>query len=172
MEKIEIAKIVNTRGINGEIIILSYSDPASNILKYKKFFIKETTFEEIEITKKAHYKGNRFLIKIKGIDNINDALGLKNKSVYIDTSEITKLEDGEFYYFQAVDSDVFIGEKYIGKVRCVHNFGSCDILDILYKDENNKKRQVLLPVLEDYLLSFDLNNKKIVYKDIYINDLL
>ncbi|HOJ50058.1 MAG TPA: ribosome maturation factor RimM [Spirochaetota bacterium] len=168
MEKIVIGKIVNTRGIKGDLILLSYTEPLDNILKYKTLYFKDNNeFKEIKISKISYYRGNRFVMKLNNTNNINEVLKMRGKNIYIDFSEIKdELKDNQFFYFQAIGSKTYIGEKYIGKVVSVHNFGSCDILEVIYKNEKNKRKQVMLPVLDEYIEIFDLDNKVIKYKDI------
>lgn len=162
--KIVIGKIINTRGLKGELIILSYAQSREGFLEYQKYFIKSLeNFKLLEVEKKGHYKGNRFVFKVKGITTLEQAEDLRNQEIYIDKNQLEPLQAGEFYYESLLDAQVFIEEKFLGLVKQVFNFGSCDIIQV---QDNNTKKDYNLPLLEQYLKEFSVENKKVVFFDI------
>ena len=92
MSKILIGKLVNTHGIKGEVRILSY-------FKYKDrvFFINNKLIidNNTYIINSYRVHKNFDMVTFKGINNINDVLNLKGKSVYIDEENL-KLDDDMF----------------------------------------------------------------------------
>lgn len=162
-EKLAIGKIVNTRGLKGELIVLSYNDQPESFLEYNNYYLfKEGAFSPLKLSSKKFLKGQRLSVKSPDISSIEEAQALKEFEIFIDKKEMNKDED-EFYYYECIDSSVFIGEKYIGTVTEIQNFGAGDLLQVLWED---KDKEIYLPILEEYLDSFDPQNKKIVYRDI------
>lgn len=89
---LEAGKIVNTHGVRGEVKILTWADTPAFLQEVKKFYIDETA---VKVQGARVHK--QFLItKLEGIDNINDAMILKNKVVWIARDEI-KLPEGDFF---------------------------------------------------------------------------
>ena len=57
MEKILIGKFVNTRGLRGELTVLSYSGNMKTFMGYEKYFVKTPRgFEELVVTQKPIIK--------------------------------------------------------------------------------------------------------------------
>ena len=75
---IEFGKIVNTHGLKGEVKVYSYTDNEENILKLKKVYIDNMEYlvESIKLFK------NMFVIKLCGIDKIEDTESIINKIIY------------------------------------------------------------------------------------------
>lgn len=164
MEKILIGKFVNTRGLRGELTVLSYSGNMKTFMGYEKYFVKTPRgFEELVVTQKTHYKGDRFIFRVRGVENLEQAEAFRNTEIYIDSSALPGLEDGEFFYETLEGAKVFIEDRPIGTVKQVLNFGSCDILEVQGEDE---KKTVNLPVINDYLKEFSPKEKRVVYYDI------
>lgn len=163
-EKLAMGRIVNTRGLKGELIVLSYTEPPEQLLDYQKLFMKDGfTYKEIKILKKSTYKGQRLALKMEGINDIDLAENLKDKEIFVNADELETIQEDEFFYYQIEGTDVFIGKKFIGKVVTVQNFGSCDLLEV---DAEDKKHNIYLPVLNDFIEVFDVENKKVVYQDV------
>ena len=162
--KIVIGKIINTRGLKGELIILSYAQSREGFLEYQEYFIKSLeTFKPLKVEKKGHYKGNRFVFKVKEITSLEQAEALKNQEIYIDTSQLEPLQEKKFYYESLLDAQVFIEEKFLGLVKQVFNFGSCDIIEV---QNNETLKTHNLPLLNQYLKELSVENKKVVFFDI------
>lgn len=165
---IPIGKIVNTRGLKGELVVLSYTSPVEHFSSYRQYFWKENfRMIPLEIEKQSPYKGDRIVIQVKGVSSIQEAQACREREIFISSEELPSLEEDEFFFHEALEAQVFVGEKYIGRVRSVQNLGSCDLLEVEWEE---KEKRVFLPVLNDYLENFDIKNKKIVYQD--IDDLL
>lgn len=163
-EKIVIGTFVKPRGLKGELIALSYTENSKDFLEYEDYFVKTAAgFEKLKVTHKQHYKGNRFVLRLDQVNHIDQSEHYVNQDIYISSTDLEDLKEDEFYYYEAAGADVYRGNELLGTVLRVANFGSCDILEVVLKDS---KKQVYLPILSEYLESFDLKNKKIVYLEI------
>ena len=97
------------------------------------------------------------MIKVEGIDTIEDALKLKNLYLYAKREDI-KLEEGAHFIVDLIGLEVYTEEgKLLGKVDDIYNTGANDIYVI--KDELGK--QVLLPGIKDVIKNVDLEGGKI-----------
>jgi len=117
MEKILIGKYVNTHGIKGEIRIKSN-------FKYKnKVFVSGMKIiindQEFIINSYRVHQGYD-MITLKGINNINDIIGLKGSLVYIN-KDFIGLNDDEYLAIYIRSS---IGTKYM--VRMCNQVGIID----------------------------------------------
>jgi 16S rRNA processing protein RimM len=169
MKKILIGKIVNARGLKGELLLVSFTEPPEKILDYAQYYVKEgNSFTSLNVLNKKHYKGDRILFSLEGINSKEEADMQRGREIYVDAEELEPIKDeDEFFFHEAEGVPVYVGEKCIGTVVAARNFGSCDLLEVKIEGSKNP---VYLPVLKEYLETFDLKNKKIVYRD--IDDLL
>lgn len=134
MEYIEFGKIINTHGIKGEIKVYSYTDNPNNILKLKKIYIDNIEY----MIEKARYNSNVFVIKLKGIDNIESTKDIINKEVYrvINKQELSNSQ--EFFVKDLMGIKVFDASNVcIGEVQRVINTRANDVYVI---KKNNRRR--------------------------------
>lgn len=164
-EKILVGKIVKTRGLKGEMVLQSFCQPEKAFLDYPEYWILDRfkSFKKLEISSKAFLKNKSMRIMIKDIDSIDKAELFRNTDVYIDKKFLKETSEDEFFYHEVLESEVFIGDKFIGKVISTQNFGAGDLLEVFWEE---KSRNIYLPILKEYLENFDLENKKIIYQDI------
>lgn len=157
---IEFGKIVNTHGLKGEMKIYSNTNRENIILKLKEVNISETAYEvqSIKMIK------NMFLVKLKGIDTIEQAEKFLDKKIErkIDQKEITESEKNQEYFIKdLMGMDVFNEtDVYIGKLKEVFETGANDVYQVVTDDG----KEILLPAIKQVILDVDLKNKKIKVK--------
>ena len=72
-EYLEIGQIVNTFGVKGMVKVNPFTDDITRFDKLKKVYIcKKASMEEVEIEEVKYHK-NMVLLKIKGINDMNQA---------------------------------------------------------------------------------------------------
>ena len=153
MQKLEIGQIVNTFGIKGFVKVNPFTDDITRFEELKKIYIKNEQYEIEEVK----YHKNMVLLKIKGIDKIEDAESLRNMYIEIDRADGRKLEENEYYIVDLIGLEVYSDDgKKLGILDDVYNTGSNDIYVV--KDELGK--QILLPAIKDVIKNIDLNEKK------------
>ena len=104
MEKqqyIEAGKIVNTHGVRGEVKIQVWLDSPEFMRRFKTLYIDS---KPVRLLSSRAHKG--FLIAmLDGVEDINAAMSLKNKTVYIDRAD-AKLKKGEYFLCGIIGSRV------------------------------------------------------------------
>lgn len=158
MEKfLEIGKIVNTRGIKGELKIIPLTDEPTRFskLKYLSVQIKdELVKKEIEHVK--YYK-NDIYVKLKEINDLNSAEKLKEHYVLVERENAIKLPKGSYFICDLIGSEVFENDIKIGELVNVMPTGSNDVY--IVKDEN--KKEILIPALKSVVKNISVENKRI-----------
>ena len=86
---LEAGKIVNTHGIAGEVKILPWADDPAFLLDFDTLYIDGQPVSLLG----ARVHKNGVLAKLAGIHDINEAMKLKNKVVFIDRED-AELEEG------------------------------------------------------------------------------
>jgi len=149
MEKqryLEAGQIVNTHGIRGEVKIVPWVDSAEFLKKFKTLYINEKPVKVI--SSRIH---KTFLIAmLEGVEDVNAAMTLKNKKVYIDRKD-AKLPKGRFFNADIMGARVVTDEGTdIGEVADVMEMPAQNIL--LVKGE----REIMIPMVDDFILDIDL----------------
>ena len=157
MEFVEIGKILNTFGIKGELKVASNSDFVEE--RYKKGSLVYVGEQHIPFKVKSVRTHKGFLLVLfEDNEDINLVEKYKNMFIYKSKDDIKPLKDGEYYFSDLRDLDVYVDNKYVGKVLKVEEGISSNNLRIL-KQEDNK--QYLVPFLPVFIKNVDLDNKRI-----------
>lgn len=130
-----LATIVATKGLKGEVKLKSFTEDPLAITEYDVFDEQNSHY----IITNAYLHKNIVVAKIKGIDSIDDAEKLINKSLYTLRESLPTLEEEDSYYHvDLIGLDVVTTKnEHFGKITAVFDFGAGDILEIL-KDNKEK----------------------------------
>ena len=160
MEKyLEIGQIVNTFGIKGQVKIVPFTDDITRFDELKEIYVEKKNELKLFQIEQVNYKKNMVILKLKGIETVEEAEKLRNCYLKIDRKDAKKLPKDTYFIVDLLGLDVYTDEgKLIGKVDDIYNAGSSDIYVV--KDELGK--QILLPAIKDVLKEVDLENQKII----------
>ena len=160
MEKyLEIGQIVNTFGIKGQVKIVPFTDDITRFDELKEIYVEKKNELKLFQIEQVNYKKNMVILKLKGIETVEEAEKLRNCYLKIDRKDAKKLPKDTYFIVDLLGLDVYTDEgKLLGKVDDIYNAGSSDIYVV--KDELGK--QILLPAIKDVLKEVDLENKKII----------
>ncbi len=147
MQYIEAGKIVNTHSVYGELKVQPWSDTEDFLCDFDVIYIDEKPFE----IERARVHKTCVLIKLKGINNINDAEKYKNKIVYVDRDEVELDEDT--YFIQDLEGLSVIDDDgtELGKLREVISLPSNDVYVVFGNDE------YMIPAVEEFIKEIDLD---------------
>lgn len=160
-EYFEIGQIVNTNGLKGTLKIKPFTDDIKEFETFKSIYIqKGKELIEFKIEKVGYIK-NMVLLKLQGIDDIDEAEKYRNMYVKVNRTALPDLPDNTYYIVDLLDCEVITieGEK-LGKVEDVFNTGSNDI----YAVRDDLGKQILIPVIKEVIKQVDIPNKKIIVK--------
>lgn len=155
-----IGKLGRSRGLNGEIYITPVSDDIERFLTLKEVFVKKKSeWKKFEIIK-AILIGNRPVVKLKGVNNPENAAVFTNREIALLKDDLEELPDESFYVFDLVGCDV----KYVdtdetfGKIIDVEQYPANDV----YLIETDTKEQIRFPAVKHFVKSIDIDNKLVV----------
>lgn len=164
MEKVAVGKIVNTCGLKGETKVINYSDFVSD--RYKKGSVLRVINEDKNIDEElvvsSVRSNDKFLyVKFKGIDSIEKAEMYKESMLYVDASSLEETDDDTFYHYELLNMEVYFDNELIGVISEISDNGVQDLIRV-----DNKGKSFLVPFLDDFIESIDVENKKIVLVNI------
>ena len=158
-EYFEVGQIVNTNGLKGLLKINPFTDDITRFEKLKTIFIehkKELLEFEIE---SVRYQKKQVLLKLKGIDTIEEAEKYREDYLKINRNKEEKLPEDTYYIVDLIGLDIYTENgELLGKLDDVFSTGSNDV----YVVKNGEGKQILLPAISDVIKNIDLEQKKIV----------
>jgi len=160
-EYFEIGQIVNTNGLKGTLKVKPFTDDIKEFEAFKSICIqKGKELIEFKIEKVGYVK-QMVLLKLQGIDDIDEAEKYRNLYLKVNRKSLPNLPDNTFYIADLLECEVVTTEgEVLGKVDDVFNTGSNDIYAV--KDELGK--QILIPAIKEVVKKIDIPNKKITVK--------
>lgn len=164
MDSLKIGQIVNTHGVKGEVKIYPYTDNLEKMRKLKKVYLDSELKLEY-LVKSVKILKNMLVLKLEGIDTIEQTQDLMHKYIYIEKQKIK--EKNTYYVADLINLDVYIvnsleeisNASYFGKLVYVFNTGANDIYEV-----KTEKETVYLPAIKDVILKVDLDEKRIYVK--------
>ncbi len=147
-----IGKVVRPHGLEGVLRIKSYGQSEESFSNAGSVFLKLTQEDPVEfeiLSVKPHK--NLFLMKLKGIDSIEQAEQYRNAEVSLKERNLRKKDPDEYFWYELKGLEVFLdtGES-VGKITDIIPTGSNDIFVV--KSGNG---EVLIPALHGVVQSVD-----------------
>jgi 16S rRNA processing protein RimM len=164
-QRLHIATIGKTVGIKGDMKFHIKCDFPEQFQNNSTFLTNKNntiTLSEVNL--------ERGLIKIAGIHNIEDAKKFTNIQLYTTREETRKnchLDEGEFFWFDIEDCEVFENGKSVGIVEDLDRIGVTNYLNIKTSKELielGRAKSFLLPFQKPFVLNTDID-KKIITVD-------
>ena len=155
---LEIGQIVNTFGIKGMVKIKPFTDDINRFDKLKKVYIKNKDGKKEYQIQEVKYRKNMVLMKLEGIDTVEQADLLRQSYLLVNRDDEEPLEEGVYYIVDLIGLEVYTDEGVLlGNVDDIFNTGSNDI----YVVKDGKGKQILLPGIPDVIKDVDLEKGKI-----------
>ena len=158
-EYLEVGQIVNTNGLKGLLKINPFTDDITRFERLKTILVehkKELLEFEIE---SVRYQKKQVLLKLKGIDTIEEAEKYREDYLKIKRNKEEKLPEDTYYIVDLIGLDIYTENgELLGKLDDVFSTGSNDV----YVVKNSEGKQLLLPAISDVIKNIDLEQKKIV----------
>ena len=156
---LEIGQIVNTFGIKGMVKIKPFTDDINRFDKLKKVYIKNKDGKKEYQIQEVKYHKNMVLMKLEGIDTVEQADLLRQSYLLVNRDDEEPLEEGVYYIVDLIGLEVYTDEGVLlGNVDDIFNTGSNDI----YVVKDGKGKQILLPGIPDVIKNVDLESGKII----------
>ncbi|MBQ8826705.1 MAG: 16S rRNA processing protein RimM [Oscillospiraceae bacterium] len=154
---LEIGKIVAVQGLKGEVRVEAWCDSREFLCEFDTLYFDKGA-APIEIVR-AHPHKNIVLMKIKGVDTVEQAQLLRNKILYMDRDEV-ELEEGCYFVQDLIGLEVIDNDDgtVYGKICEVTETGANDVYHI--KDKDGRIR--LIPAIPDVVIDTDITNGKML----------
>lgn len=154
-EFLEIGQIVGTHGVRGMLRVDPWCDGAEFLSKFKCFYTESG--DTVKVERSAPH-GNIALIKILGVDTVEQAEKLRGKKLLVKRSEI-HLPKGRWFISELIGCEVFSADETtrLGKLTDVMQTGANDVWQITDNGKN-----YLVPAIEQVIVSVDIAAERII----------
>jgi len=159
---LHIATIGKTVGIKGDMKLHIKSDFPEQFKAGASFFINKRdklTLSDVNL--------ERLLVKVNGITNPQDAKKFTNAKLFTTYEETRKnchLDEGEYFFFDLEDCDVFEDGKLLGRVKEVERINVTNYLSIVTDSvlvEKGLPKSFLVPFIAPFKKDVDIEKKVI-----------
>lgn len=158
---LEIGQIVNSYGIKGFFKVVPFTDDITRFDDLETIYIEKNKKLKKKTIEEVKYHKNLVLLKIKGIDDINDTEQYKNCILKIERKDAVELPEDTYFITDLIGIEVYDeDEKLLGNLVDIFPTGSNDVYVV--KDELGK--QILLPAIGEVIKKVDVANKKMIVK--------
>lgn len=147
-EYIEAGKIINTHGIAGEVKLEVWLDSPEFMKRFKRLY---TEGRELRIVSARAHKG--FLIaRLEGVDDVNAAMALKGKIVFI-RREDAHLPKGAFFLQDIIGAAVLDENgAALGRLEEIMETPASNVYVVRGEGEH------LIPAVPEFIMSTDAEN--------------
>lgn len=154
---LEIAKIVATQGIRGEMRCQYYCDTPEVLCEFDTLYLDKGK-REVHVERAYPHK-NIVVMKIEGVNTVEDAQKYIGKLLYLDRGDAELPEDTYFIQdligLEVKDADT--GEVY-GKVSEIFQNGAADVYSIKRADGT----ELMFPYIDEVVKKIDVEGGEIL----------
>ena len=163
-ETYQLGYIIKTHGLRGHVAAHFDVDDAAAYTKLKTVYLTlagaPTKLVAYEVEKVQPQAANRVLLKLRGIERIEEAEPLRGSQLHLPLTQLPELEDDQFYFHDVIGFTVV--DENLGVLGLVENFYELpqqDMLAMRYQGQ-----EVLIPVVDELVSHADQEKK-----EIYVN---
>lgn len=163
LEFFRIGKIVNTRGLKGEVKVYSHTDNMDRFTSLKDFYIGKDREKTYKVEKSSIISHNMSVIKIKGFDTIESVQGLIDKYIYVSRDDSYELEDDEMFIADMIGMNAYtVDGNFLGSLVEVLQYSANDV----YVIKSDEGKEYLIPATYEIVPEISLEENKMVIKPI------
>jgi len=164
MQRITIGQISKVHGIKGEMVVVPLTDDPKRFFELEKvLLLKDEKIIEFEVESvQTDFKAKRFkervLIKLKGVENPEEAKGLVGSFLEIEKEDLIKLPEGRFFIFDIIGLKVVTTEnKEVGTVKEVISLPANDVYVV-----QGDQKEYDIPAIKEVVKKIDLERKVMI----------
>lgn len=156
-EFIVIGKVVSTQGNKGEINVLPLTDSTDRFKDLTNVFLRNNHSQTISDIEKIRIKKDMVILKLKDIENIEEAKMIVGSFLEIERKDAVKLSKDTYFIFDIIGLEVYTDNNiFLGKVENVISTGSNDVYIVKGKD----KKELFIPAIREVIKNINLEKKR------------
>ena len=158
MKKHRIGQIVNTHGLKGDMKVYPFTDYPERFEEVEYLYM-ENQGDKKYFIENVRYQRNMVLLKLKGIDTIEEAESLRDINLYIDDSNLRELDEDEHMISDLIGLNVYLEDLTpVGTIVYVLKYTANDV----YVIRGMEDQEYLIPALKQFVPVVDIENGKVI----------
>lgn len=152
--RVALGHVAGVFGVQGWIKLSSYTRPATDLLDYPRWVIRDRPWTVAE----GRMHGASLVARLDGLDDRDAAMKLRGAEIEVERAELPPAGPGEIYWADLIGCEVVSSSGVLlGTVRSLYENGAQDVLVV------QNERQRLIPfVMGPIVQSVDLAARKVV----------
>ena len=160
-EFIIIGKVVSTQGNKGEVNVLPLTDSIDRFNNLDNVFLRNKNSQTILNVDKIRITKNMVILKLKDIENIEEAKMIVGSILEVERKNAVKLSKDTYFTFEIIGLEVYTENNiFLGKVENIVSTGSNDVYVVKSKD----KEELFIPAIREVVKNVNLEKKRITIK--------
>lgn len=155
---LEAGKIVNTHGIHGDLRVQSWCDTPEVLCDFDTLYFDENT--PVKVLRAAVHKGDIVIMRLEGVNSINEAEKLKNKLLFLDRDDAELPED--LVFIQDIISFEVFDVRTQQTVGIIRDVLTTNPAHDMYEIKSENGQLFYIPAAKPFLKEVDLE-KGIIY---------
>lgn len=152
-EYLEIGKITSTHGIRGEVRFQPWCDSPEFLKQFKTLYYDKKGEKPVKVSCRPN--GEMAIVRIDGIDTVEEAAKLRNKVLYMKRAD-ARLRDGQYFIQELIGCSVIDADDEsitYGVISDVSQTCANDVWHIT-KDE----KEYLIPAIPPVIINTDVES--------------
>ena len=144
---LEAGRIVNTHGVRGEVKIQPWADSPEFLRDFSRLYIDGRPYRLLS----ARVHKSSVIASLEDVDDVNAAMALRDKTVFIDRRE-ARLPEGGYFIQDLIGAKVVTEDgAELGTLAEVLNMPASDVYVV------RGEREILIPAVPQFILSRDID---------------
>lgn len=162
-QRVVIGRVVGIHGARGGVRVKAFDGEPESLLRASEVTLGESEEDpkavSVKVAGAEPGRPGEVRMRFTGFEQRGEASRLRGRLVMVDSGQLERLPDGEYYEYQLVGCRVEAEDgQRIGAVREVWATGGSDVLVV----EGEEGGQHLIPTGGDFLREVDLDGGRIV----------
>ena len=154
-DNMTIGQIINVFGVKGELKVYPLTDDIKRFRKLERIYVDNAPKKIVW----CKFLNDLVVLKIEGIDTIEEGLKYKDKYIEIPRDEAVNLSKGEYFITDVIGCTVIDENGFtFGPVSDVIQTGSNDVYWVKGKNE------ILIPALKSVVVKIDMEKREIIIR--------
>ncbi|MBP1759114.1 MAG: rRNA processing protein RimM [Firmicutes bacterium] len=154
MDEVLIGEVLRPQGISGELRVYPLTTDPERFLKLQEVILRRGETDQRFRIVKARLQMENVLLKVEGIDTVDQAEKYRGFEVRIDRSEVPPLTEG-WYYFELEGMQVYEGDLLLGTLSQVLETGANDVYVV-----KGPKGEICVPALKSVVQRVDVPGRR------------
>lgn len=165
MDVLQVGIITSAHGVRGEVKVFPTTDDAKRFKQLKQVLLdtgKEMLPLKLENVK---FFKNMVILKFEGIDNVDDVVKFRQKSLYVERKDAVRLQKDEYFIADLIDIEVFTEDGIrLGRLTDVITTGANDVYAVALEENSifgaAAGKEILIPAIRQCILDVNIKEKR------------